>query len=194
MPRRSTDAVARSGSQPEPVAPEASEPQPTDAAGEDAGVAPADVPQGIVAEDPTPEPDAQPSTEPAACPHGASAADCPLCALDADRPAAEPEPEPAPAEEAVDDAPASDDGALTDEEWDALVAEAPAEADLPLDEGEEITAERLDEDGVLIVVTSFGRKIGISPDGFLSVLTGPDIAVRVPPVPKPPRSSWKDPR
>lgn len=44
-----------------------------------------------------------------------------------------------------------------------------------LDEGEVVTGTHQDED-VLIVTTSFGRKLGIGPDASFSVLCGPEFA------------------
>lgn len=137
--------------------------------------------------EPTPEPAPAAST----CPHGAGA-DCPLCALDSmdatpapadevlPEPAVEPEPEPSVV-------------TLTDDEWDRLAAEY-GDADLPLADGEEVVGQRLDDDGDLVVVTSFGRKLGISPDGWIVVLMGPPLDREAASVPKPPRKSWKDPR
>jgi hypothetical protein len=66
--------------------------------------------------------------------------------------------------------------------------------EFPFDEGEEVLAERVDDDNVLWFVTSHGRKVGISEDGWASVVTGPDIDVVVPPAPKPGRKSWKERR
>lgn len=70
--------------------------------------------------------------------------------------------------------------------------------DIPLDEGEEVISQTVRiEDGetpVLYLTTTAGRKVGIDPDGWMSVATGPELDVILPPVPKPPRKSWKEPR
>lgn len=186
MPKRTSDESEPTTSTTE--APEAPAAEATETPAPEAEQAPSPAADAATTED---APRGAPEAEPRTCPHGAVSTDCPLCALDAGLP--QPEPpvaaEPA-ADEPVDDVPAD----LDDEAWAEALAAAPDEADLPLDEGEEITAERTDESGDLIVVTSFGRKIGISPDGWIAVLMGPDLAARVPSVPKPPRSSWKDPR
>jgi hypothetical protein len=47
-----------------------------------------------------------------------------------------------------------------------------------LEDGETVMGQRLDEDGVLFVVTTFGRKVGIGPDGSFSILNGPDFPAR----------------
>jgi hypothetical protein len=139
--------------------------------------APAAVPDGVIG-------------APEQCPHGVDSG-CPLCELDAASAPAqavedEPEPEAEPLGLSLPDL-------LSDEEWDALAAEY-GDADLPLAEGEEVMGQRTDDDGDLIVVTSFGRKLAISPDGWMSVLTGTPLTIEAQAVPKPPRKSWKDPR
>lgn len=42
--------------------------------------------------------------------------------------------------------------------------------------GEEVIAERVDDDGVRIVVTSAGRKLAIAPDATVTVLVGQPVA------------------
>jgi hypothetical protein len=53
--------------------------------------------------------------------------------------------------------------------------------------GEEVISERLRDDAVLVVVTNFGRKVEIDPDGTKRVITGPPLEVVIPaePVPTP---------
>ena len=109
---------------------------------------------------------------------------------DATETAAEPDPAP-------EGAPAADDPAAdtTDGDDDGV--------EIPLDPGEEViaTATRFEpalgtEEMVPITyfVTSAGRKFGVDPDGWLAVVTGPDMDTILPPAPKPPRASWKEPR
>jgi hypothetical protein len=108
-----------------------------------------------------------------------------------------------------DDPQATETGELpADGPEDAPAPESGPEAadggqDIPLDPGEVIlaTAIRWEPDGglpeavpVTFVVTSAGRKIGIDPDGWMAVTTGPPLDVVAGMVPKPPRRSWKDPR
>ena len=52
--------------------------------------------------------------------------------------------------------------------------------ELGLSPGEEFISQRLRDDAVLVVVTNFGRKIEIDPDGHMTVVTGPPLDVIVP--------------
>lgn len=64
--------------------------------------------------------------------------------------------------------------------------------ELPLAEGEVIVAQSLHDDADLYVVTNFGRKVRIDPDGNIEVVTGPPFAQEVPAIPKPPRATWHE--
>lgn len=146
--------------------------------------------------EPAPAPAVQEPEPDRLCPHGAPAAACPLCALDAMTPV---EPvSPDESEAAVDGfpLPVSTDGPVDDETWARLDAEFSSRpsAEFPFDSGETVLSQRVDADApITYIVTTFGRKVGISQDGWISVLIGPDIDLVVPPVPKPPQMTWKGP-
>lgn len=150
------------------------------------------------------------------CPHGVAPESCSFCQMDGPTtPPTEPEASEPTEPEAIEptdqpsaDAPVTGEGesAATEAEQeepadepqvavvDKVIFEFGDGRELPLDQGEEIIAERVDEGGDLIVVTNFGRKVGISPDGDLTVLTGPALGIAVPATPTPGRKSWKEPR
>jgi hypothetical protein len=86
------------------------------------------------------------------------------------------------AEEPVEETPnAEDDPAEPEAVEDAGAPEAEETGtEVGLSPGEEFISERLRDDAVLVVVTNFGRKIEISPDGVMTVVTGPPLDVIIP--------------
>lgn len=105
------------------------------------------------------------------------------------------------APEPVEEAPVADATEEPEVEEAADAEEVPAEpeavedaaeaeeagVEVGLSPGEEYISERLRDDAVLVVVTNFGRKIEIDPDGNMTVVTGPPLDVIIPaePVPTP---------
>lgn len=59
-------------------------------------------------------------------------------------------------------------------------AAKPQPGRLVLAPGEEVLAERVDDDGIRVVVTSAGRKLAVAPDATVTVLVGPPLAAAKP--------------
>lgn len=72
------------------------------------------------------------------------------------------------------------------EEPENPAPEAEEEGDeIGLNPGEEIVSQRTRDDAVVVAVTNFGRKLEITPEGSVTVVTGPPLTTILPLTPQP---------